>query len=294
MERIVVGVDESPAAAHALRWAVAEGRIRRWPVTATLCWTFAGQHGPGGPSRFRLDVDAEDVDVALDEIVEKAVGPDHARTVARRQVADFPVPGLLAQVSVGDLLVVGAGGVGTRRGLLMGSVSQDVVHRAPCPVAVVRAPEGSCDELPTTGGPVLVGIDGSAPARRALLWALDEGRRRGAPVEVVHAWDLPTMSAYLPTEGYDVDRFGRDARRVLASALDEVAGAAVGVTVHPHLVRGRAGDALLERAASADLVVVGSKGLGAVAGLVIGSVAHHVSHLVRRPVVLVPDIDAVL
>ena len=76
------------------------------------------------------------------------------------------------------LLVVGARGRGGFASLLLGSVSQKVLHHATCPVAVIRAGQ---EPSPRVGeGRIVVGVDGSRNADAALRWAIDEGRRRGA------------------------------------------------------------------------------------------------------------------
>lgn len=152
-----------------------------------------------GRNPFDPGFDDGDALAALDTALVEAIGPEAAATVKRHVVCDHPAPALLGAVERlgADLLVVGARGLGAFRRLLLGSVSDQCVRHATRPTAVVHAPHrdsevagasGVHDEASPEHGRVVVGIDGSANADRALAWALDEGRARGATVEVVHAW----------------------------------------------------------------------------------------------------------
>jgi nucleotide-binding universal stress UspA family protein len=117
-----------------------------------------------------------------------------------------------------------------------------------------------------------VGVDGSPPSTAALAWAVDEARLRSARLVVVHAHLRP-----------DVE----DARAALDAAVDTVGIA--GVPADRLVVGDRPAPAILAAAASADLVVLGSRGHGAFTGMLLGSVSHHVSHHAPCPVVVVRD-----
>ncbi|HQF94550.1 MAG TPA: universal stress protein, partial [Microthrixaceae bacterium] len=133
MERIVVGMDGSARAANALRWAVEEGSVRRLPVVAVLCWSMLDQHHVDDSVEFDPDYSEQDAVAALDAFVTSAVGPDVAAAVEREVVCERRGAGLLAAASGAALLVLGSRGLGGFRGLLMGSVSQQCLHHAPCP-----------------------------------------------------------------------------------------------------------------------------------------------------------------
>ena len=89
MRSIVVGVDESPGAAEALRWAAREGQLHGCPVTAVLCWGYLDQHHgtPGGP--FDPAYSAADARIAVDAIVNVGLGEASA-VIERRTVNDVP------------------------------------------------------------------------------------------------------------------------------------------------------------------------------------------------------------
>jgi nucleotide-binding universal stress UspA family protein len=136
------------------------------------------------------------------------------------------------------------------------------------------------------GTDIVVGIDGSEDSKRALAWAADEAKLRGARVRAVLCW------SYLGLSGSDlgVGTTEEDARAAIqetvAEALDEAARSVVDVTpVNDLPVAG-----LLSQAAEAGLVVVGSRGRGGVKGLVLGSVSRTVVERSPVPVVVMPHV----
>ena len=135
---------------------------------------------------------------------------------------------------------------------------------------------------------IVVGVDGSEWSRRALEWAAVEARRRGAALEVVYAWHLPNAGGYPYLAGYaDLDLFAEDARLVLDRALASVDLSGI-PKVEPILIQDGAARSLLDTAKGADLLVVGSRGRGGFAGLLLGSVSHHVATHASCPVVIIP------
>jgi nucleotide-binding universal stress UspA family protein len=130
------------------------------------------------------------------------------------------------------------------------------------------------------GGRIVVGIDGSKDGQRALEWALDEARGRGAELVVVHAWEYPVAPYTFPLDSGDI------ASEVLAASLEQVE--THDVAVRTRLVEGRPVASLVREAAGADLLVVGSRGHGRVAAVVLGSVSTGCVHHAACPVVVVP------
>ena len=137
---------------------------------------------------------------------------------------------------------------------------------------------------------IVVGVDGSAASKEALRWALDEARLRGASVRVVHAWAFPTLMAgpgLVPPVVLDVDTHQHEAAEVANSTVSEVAGSNPGLDIAVVAVQGSPAHALVEAAADADLLVVGSRGHGGFAGLLLGSVSQQTAHHARCPVVII-------
>jgi nucleotide-binding universal stress UspA family protein len=140
--RIVVGVDGSDGSNEALRWAIADAKLRDVPVRAVHAWTYSP---PLVPSLVGYPYSAESFDDPIDERweaeqrLERAAGEvgeqhDVERVVAEGSAAQV----LIDAVGEADLLVVGSRGHGGSANLLLGSVSQQCAQHAPCPVAIVR------------------------------------------------------------------------------------------------------------------------------------------------------------
>jgi nucleotide-binding universal stress UspA family protein len=139
---------------------------------------------------------------------------------------------------------------------------------------------------------VVVGVDGSEASEAALRWAHDAALLRGARLQAVHAWSLPyvgDMSA-MAAVADRVEVFRQAADRQLSSTVDTVLGGKSGVEVVKVLVEGAPAPTLIDAARDADLLVVGSRGHGGFAGLLLGSVSQHCARHATCPVVVVrPD-----
>jgi nucleotide-binding universal stress UspA family protein len=282
MGSIVVGIDESAGAAEALRWAAREAELRGWSLTAVLCWSYLDQHHGTAPHAFDAGYTADDADAAARTITMRVLG-EGATAVERRTVNDVPARGLLETSADADLLVLGARGLGPFRSLLLGSVSQHCLHHATVPVAIVRATANRPIGRPR----VVVGVDGSATAQRALEWAVEEARLRLAVLEVVHAWNPPALA--VPTMALDYGIFDDAAHAIVAEALAQVDTSGLPGPVVRVVEIGTGGRVLVDQADGADLVVVGSRGLGGFKGLLLGSVSHQVAQHAVCPVVVIPQ-----
>jgi nucleotide-binding universal stress UspA family protein len=137
-------------------------------------------------------------------------------------------------------------------------------------------------------GPIVVGVDGSPEAVAALRWALDEARLRGTSVEAVRAWLFPMADA-IHTSAADI--LVRDIAQASEDQLnwivDEVAGPDPGVKIERRVFEGAPARVLVDAAAGAELLVVGSSGRGGFAGLLLGSVAQQCVHHAPCPVVVI-------
>ncbi len=137
-------------------------------------------------------------------------------------------------------------------------------------------------------GTIVVGVDGSAASRRALRWAAEEARLRGAELQAVMAWEyeifgaLPGDAIALPEE----DKGPKMQEHLEGIVRSELGDDTDGVEVRP--VYGSPSEALIEASASADLIVVGSRGMGGFKRLLLGSVSSQVVHHAHVPVVVIP------
>jgi len=139
---------------------------------------------------------------------------------------------------------------------------------------------------------IVVGVDSSDGAKRALAFALEEARLRGATLRAVYAWSFAPIAAsagmFAPPVEVDFAEFEESANRTLQAVLDEVVGADSGVAIERNAVEGAAAQVLTEESKTADLLVVGSRGHGGFAGLLLGSVSQQIAHHAACPVVIVP------
>jgi nucleotide-binding universal stress UspA family protein len=134
---VAVGVDGSEGSMRALRWAAEEARVRQATLRAVTGWTYMDQPGGGFDPQFGEDDARRVLDQAIDQLGDLTEGV----VIDRVTVCDLPARALLDQARDADLVVVGSRGLGGFRGLLLGSVSSQVVHHAPCPVVIVPGEE---------------------------------------------------------------------------------------------------------------------------------------------------------
>jgi nucleotide-binding universal stress UspA family protein len=291
--RIIVGVDGSPQSRTALEWAAREGQRTGAPVDAVLVYGSGLAWIDVGSDAQPLIVthSAEQAkDVLHEAIAEADLPPEDEVRVTPLVVLGDPSWALADLGRSASLLVVGTRGRGGFRGLLLGSVSQRCAERCPCPVVVV--PSDHVAPTNGTGGRrIVVGVDGSAQARRALEWAIAEADPADE-IDVVLAYERDLMWAVTAPD--------------LVAQIETSTAAAAGETLHntlgsipssteetrfAHVVAGEPWRVLVDRAEAADLLVVGSRGRGGFAGLLLGSVSHRCAERSPCPVVIVPTAD---
>jgi nucleotide-binding universal stress UspA family protein len=189
---------------------------------------------------------------------------------------------LLAEAERAALVVLGDRGLGGFTGLLVGAIAVQVAAHAPGPVLVAR---GTLREA----GPVVVGVDGSEGSELALEFGFEESAARGAELVAVRAFPgrvPPEVESELPLI-YDADDVRREESRQLAELLTRHRDRFPEVPVTERVRSGRAARTLVEASADAQLVVVGARGRGGFAGLLLGSVSQAVLHHTRCPVAIV-------
>lgn len=280
MKRIVVGADGSAGAANAMRWAA---QLADRHGAEILVMTGFVPTDSELPPR-RVETLLAEQEAQLEAWSEPArLGGVDVRSVVER---GDPRPGILAvaERESADLVVVGRVGHSAGPGLLhIGSMAEWLAHHADVPVAVV----GGVVNLTTTS--VLVGVDGSEGSRAAVRWVRE--MKGDADVRVVAASVEPANVEWTPADSPESWRQGLE-QRIREDYVSELTDA--GVDVRTLALRGsNIADALLQAAKDerADLVVVGTRGLGGFTGLRIGGVALKTLHRADRPVVLVPPVQ---
>lgn len=133
-------------------------------------------------------------------------------------------------------------------------------------------------------GSIVVGVDGSEGSKEALRWAARQAELTGAKLRLVMAWESTSIPFYAPLmDGFDLES---DTRKTIEGMVQEVLGRP-GPDVEIAAVEGSPASTLVNEARGADLLVVGSRGRGEVAGTLLGSVSQHCVTHARCPVVVV-------
>lgn len=280
---VLAGFDGSAPSVRALRWAAAEAERRGIALEIVACYS--------GPPAVGIWAVPCDLDALRDEIVADvtaAVGAlraAHPRlAVTGRVVLGRPGEELLTESKAADLLVVGTSGAGAVESLVLGSVAFTVARHAACPVVLVPDADPPGFDHPQDRPLVVAGYDGSDAAGAALDWAVAYTDRIGGELLVVHAWRDRYRAAIDDQEAHDFRRV--DAAIDLDIGLERARATAQG-HVRGTVVEARPADAILDAAQRADLVVVGSRGRGAVRTTLFGSVALDVVQRARCPVAVV-------
>jgi nucleotide-binding universal stress UspA family protein len=138
---------------------------------------------------------------------------------------------------------------------------------------------------------IVVGVDGSEGSANALRFALDEAKRRGADLKVVGAWHIPAIvyeAGWVPAN-IDLEAYPTFTQEAIDKALAAAGAETSGVEVRTVVGKGQAADVLCAEAVGADLLVVGSRGLGGFRGLLLGSVSQQCAHHAPCPLAIVPS-----
>lgn len=276
---VVVGFDGSQPSRSALEWAL--GEADRRGVSCSVVEARPEDRGHGDPATGEDRTEGSELSTQVDGVCRQA-GFDRPADV--RLEMGSPEEVLAREAGDAGLLVVGSRGHRALEKLLLGSVSDGVIDRRPCPVVVV--PAGAA--VRGRDRRIVVGVDGSAVAARALCWAADEAQLAGATMVVVHAWHSPLIvgSLYLPTVPIDARQLRRGAQECLDRSLRLVPAAAP--ATESLLVEGDAADALRTAAETADLLVVGSSSHGKFAATLLGSTSRACVHHAPCPVAVIP------
>lgn len=280
---IVVGTDGSEQSRTAVRWAAAEARLRAAPLKILTAYPWNGPPESVSAVGQPPDVIAQwfDERAATAAAETRALVPG-IEVSAATAIGD-PASALLAAGRTAAMLVVGSRGRGGFASLLLGSVSQQVATHATGPVVVVR---GRAD---TVSGPIVVGVDGTASAQRALALGFDEAQQRGCGLLAVRSYPVP-----IPAYGmemapllYDQDTALRDAARDLDAALAPWRDKYPAIPVKTLTEPGSPAKTLVDASTGATLIVVGSRGHGELVGSLLGSVGQQLIHHAGCPVMIV-------
>lgn len=285
---VIAGVDGSASSMAAAEAAAEEARLRELPLR--LVHAYHWPTAPVGGARLVYEPDVDAMRGMAERFMAdaasrvRALAPDIEITTDLLWGEALKVLVRLSRQAT--LVVVGSRGLGSFTGLLLGSVAVHLVAHTHCPVQVVRG-------RPRPSGAVVLGIDGSPAAQPAVDLAFDEAALRGCGVTAVHAWSqwhTPTQPPPDPSMPYanEPGELREGEERLLAEALAGSRMRQPDVPVERRAVRGRPRETLIEASRTARLLVVGARGRGGFAGLLLGSVSQAALHHAECPVVVVP------
>ena len=292
MGPVVVGVDGSDSARHAALWAAVAAVHRHLPLRLVHAVKVPALAYPGGQAvdqQFFEELEQAGHRVLADVRAEIAeIHPELA--VHTEVVIADAVATLVAESETAHLMVLGSRGLGGFTGILVGSTAVALVAHGNCPVAVIRG--RTPDGIPPAGGPVVVGVDGSPTSEAAVAIAFEEASLRRCDLVAVHTWieyQSDNTYAYARQFVMDWEAIETRERGTLAERLAGWQEKYPDVLVRRIVTRDRPVRALLEQAAEAQLLVVGSRGHGGFAGMLLGSTSQALIYhatcplLVARP-----------
>lgn len=286
---IVVGVDGSASSVNAVRWAAAQSSRRRWTLRLVHALDDLSSRYPRPLPSGKDDV-AEMFRLRGRRLLREArdiAGEVGSQTSVEMQLSDRrPVEALRAESERAALLVLGTTGIRPLGRALIGSVSIALAAHAKCPVALIRP--HVAEEAPPEAGPVVVGVDGSPAGEAAIGLAFEEASWRGSPLVAVHVWDESFLAAVFEETRWTAERpaVEQHENELLAQRLAGWQEKYPDVAVRRVVVRGRAPDELLDLADRAQLMVVGSRGRGGLAGMLLGSTSQALMSYALCPVVV--------
>ncbi|WP_182113098.1 MULTISPECIES: universal stress protein [unclassified Actinotalea] len=292
-EVVLVGVDGSPASLHAADWAVAYARAHGHGVHLVCSYAvpaFTAAALDGGYAALDDTAIADGAQAVLDEATQRLSRSGVRVTSA---VATGDAAAVLVELSRGAAaVVVGTRGRGGFAERLLGTVSSALPAHAHCPTVVV--PWTSTDDDGETAPPtpvrrIVVGVDGSPAAEVALEQAIREAERWGAELTAVAGVPVGAGAGILAWLPASIDHAAvlRDAAEGLDVVVDRALVRHPGVEVRRHVLDGTGAALLTEFSTAVDLVVVGSRGRGGFAGLLLGSTSQAVLHHSACPVMVV-------
>ncbi|WP_029290705.1 universal stress protein [Cellulomonas sp. HZM] len=295
---VLVGVDGSAPALHALDWAAAAAAQRGWQLHLVCAYSlpsFTAASLDGGYAALDDSAIQEGARAVLDEAVARVA---HHGLAVTAKVHTGDAAGVLVELSrEARLVVVGTRGRGGFAERLLGTVSSALPAHAHCPTVVVPLRDGEGRalpddaEIPPVRVPrrIVVGVDGSPQAEHALRAAIGEAEAWDAELTAVAGVPLGTRAgvlAWLPA-AVDHEQVLRDMQEGLDVVVDQALTDHPDLVVKRHALDGSGAELLTEFSTATDLVVLGSRGRGGFAGLLLGSTSQAVLHHAACPVMVV-------
>ena len=270
---VVVGIDGSDTSTAAALWAAGEADrrgVRLVLLYAYVLYAYGSKNSalPGSVPYEEAEIDADQLLATAADAVRR----DHPTlTIETIQEHEPAATALLEITGAAALTVIASQAKHQALETLMGSVATYTAEQSKGPVVVLRGDASSV----SAGGPVVLGVDGSAASESAVDFAFEAAQSRGVPLLAVHSWDSSPVQGFRRTFHLHVDHDQADSEQLaeLTSALAEHTERHPGVTVQPTVRRGHPQRVLLDvaREQHASLLVVGAVGVGTADGQELGS-----------------------
>jgi nucleotide-binding universal stress UspA family protein len=294
MKDIVVGLDGSAASLHALEWAANEAAERACRLLLVSAYHVPSYGNPAMGDAYISASLGEAIRKDHDEILQRGVThlqPGHSGLRVETVCMQGGAASCLVEASTdAELLVVGSHGVTGLIRNVIGSTATAVAHRAACSVIVVPSDRAQPPAVPPKV--IAVGIDGSPGSHAALMWAYDVAARHDAQLIAVHAWNYPYVR-YRGSVAEAVEWVRNDADEELRTAVkqlfDDPKFKPGAVNIEQRLIDLGAAEALAAVSNEADLLVVGTRGRGTLATLLLGSISRRVVEFSQCPVGIIRE-----
>ncbi len=285
---ILVGVDGSPAALAAVRWAAHAAALRNAPLALVHV---VDDPVPGwlrvtafGFRRWQEKRARQFIESAI-KVAEESTGERGPVQIEGKLLHSAVVPTLVALSKEVEMVAVGYrrhGGALARN--FPGSVSSALVYHGHCAVAVIRDEDATTNDA--ARGPVLVGIDGSPASEAATAIAFEEACQRGVDLVALHAWTDPGVSGSKRFQDAKWDAQLAEEEETLAERLAGWHERYPSVGVHRRIEIGDPAHWLIKASERAQLLVVGSHGCGRFNGMLLGSVGAALVNRAKIPVIV--------
>ena len=283
---VTIGVDGSPCALEAARWAGEEARSHTCPlrVVHASVWSLAGHLLPpaslNGHRQTLLDEQRRWTREAGEAAREAAPGVE----VVERLVLGEPATVLIGESQRAREVVLAPCGLHGPAAGLVGSTALTVTQHAACTVVVIR---GSA--LGDPRGPVVVGVDGSASSDAAVEFAVKHAAHGAVPLVAVQVWSDARISEQEGQVGSALDwaRVKAEQEQLLARRLVIWQGRYPGLEIRRVVAKDRPVRQLVEVATDARLLVVGARGRGGSSGMPLGSTSQSLLYVAPCPVAIV-------
>jgi nucleotide-binding universal stress UspA family protein len=288
-QTIVVGIDGSEGSRAALSWACEEAqRQAGTKIVAVSSWMSSLPAASSWVAGYDLPRHLSEATAAELEASVAAVTRERFPDIdlEQRVLSGSASAVLIDQGTSADLLVVGSRGLGGFKGLLLGSVSQQVVTHAPCPTVIVPLRDEQSDVNSGALRSIVVGVDGSPNSIAALQWAAHRARKSETVLRAVYGWQT-SLTAVVPIGTGIPETFIKAAADALAGFI-VAADLPDGIHAMPISREGSPARVLVTEGRQADLLVVGARGREGFVGLLLGSVASAVAQNAPCPVAVIP------